>query len=520
MIDFECTKSGDFFTKGMTPEEVAAFEEHIELCPDCQKRLENEAGPDAVWQSVRELLIYRRAEIDGSDSRPPSSLSDTNSPFEIPASPAIKSVLPFLSPTDDPAMVGRIGSYEIAGLVGRGGTGVVLKGFDRSLNRNVAIKLLDPAIADIGAARLRFSREARAMAAIAHEHLVAVYEVNEHAGIPYFVMEYVPGGSLERRLRLSGPMDVISIVRIGVQVAKALAAAHAQGLVHRDIKPGNILLDRGTERVRVVDFGLVRVANEVSCTRSGTISGTPQYMSPEQVRAEACDAQSDLFSLGSVLYTLCTGHPPFRADTVYGMMQRIVRDAPRPIREQNSGVPAWLEQFIGRLMSKDRSSRFQSASEVAAILERRLAHLLNADLAPQARPERDGHPAIRRSGSPRRTRLAAIVVSGALVVAIAVAPWSAWKPPSNAANSGSQTERQSDTAEAAADEGPSHAPKVPLWNQDDIRRLERSLNTLESTWSSTADRDDRDPFLKEYLNLKRALDQLTSEISSRKEDPM
>src|SRR6185436_20970940 len=123
--------------------------------------------------------------------------------------------------------------------------------------------------------------------------------VCEHAGLPFFVMEYVPGGSLERRLRAQGPVDAVSIIRIGLQTALALAAAHRQGLVHRDIKPGNILIDRGTERVRVADFGLVRVANDVSCTRSGIITGTPQYMSPEQVRAETCDGQSDLFSLGA-----------------------------------------------------------------------------------------------------------------------------------------------------------------------------------------------------------------------------
>src|SRR5262249_7421127 len=144
-----------------------------------------------------------------------------------------------------------------------------------------------------------------------------------------------------------------------------------------DIKPGNILLDRGTERVRVADFGLVRVANDATCTRSGFVAGTPQYMAPEQVCAELCDGQSDLFSLGAVMYTLCTGHPPFRAATVYGVLQRVVHDDPRPICEQNGLVPAWLEAFILQLLSKERSARFPSADNVAELLQGELVHLQN-----------------------------------------------------------------------------------------------------------------------------------------------
>src|SRR5690606_15635135 len=126
------------------------------------------------------------------------------------------------------------------------------------------------------------------------------------------------------------------------QVATALDAAHSSGLVHRDIKPGNILLDRGVERVRVADFGLALIASEASQSRSGLIAGTPQFMAPEQVRGETCDGRSDLFSLGSVLYAMLCGHAPFRAESIYGVMQRIVHSAPRPIREMNPQAPAWL----------------------------------------------------------------------------------------------------------------------------------------------------------------------------------
>src|SRR5204862_180942 len=167
-----------------------------------------------------------------------------------------------------------------------------------------------------------------------------------------------------------------------IQIAQALAAAHQTGLVHRDIKPANILLDRGVERVRVADFGLARVANDASETRSGLVAGTPQYMSPEQVRGEACDGRSDLFSLGSVIYAMCAGHAPFRAESVYGVMQRIVHSRPRPVREENPRVPTWLECFIDKLLEKDRNDRFASAEEVVAVLSRELAALQNPRTQP------------------------------------------------------------------------------------------------------------------------------------------
>jgi serine/threonine protein kinase len=190
-------------------------------------------------------------------------------------------------------------------------------------------------------------------------------------------MEYVPGGTLEQRLAERGTLDVVEVVRVGLQVAQALAAAHRHGLVHRDIKPSNILLDQGVERVRVADFGLARAGDDTIFTHAGMVAGTPQYMSPEQVRGEACDARSDLFSLVSVLYALCAGRPPFHADTLYGTMQRIAQDEPRRLREQNSSVPLWLEDFIFKLLSKEPARRFSAADEVARILEDELACLQN-----------------------------------------------------------------------------------------------------------------------------------------------
>ncbi len=215
-----------------------------------------------------------------------------------------------------------------------------------------------------------------------HDNVIEIYGVAEAAGLPYLVMPYVRGPSLQRRLDDEGPLAVVEILRVGMQAAAGLAAAHAQGLVHRDVKPANILLADGIERVKLTDFGLARAADDASLTRTGIIAGTPQYMSPEQARGEPVDQRSDLFSLGSVLYAMCTGRPPFRAETSYGVLRRITDEEPRPIREINPEIPEWLCGIVARLMAKRPDDRFQSASEVAALLEQCLAHVQQPTAVP------------------------------------------------------------------------------------------------------------------------------------------
>ena len=277
-----------------------AFAEHVESCSCCQQWLEQDAGDEWTWQLARELSTqdgsYNSscADVSTHDVRGVPQFSsgefvatdaDGIARHEPRLDQVARQIAAYLSPSDDPSMIGRVGPYEVVGVIGRGGMGIVLKAFERSLNRNVAIKLLDPSLASLGSARQRFAREAKAMAAVSHAHVVPIFAVDEHQNLPYFAMEYVVGETLEQRLQRDGPIEVSSTVRVTLQVAEALAAAHSQGLVHRDIKPGNILLDRGTERVRVTDFGLARVASEASQTHSAVVAGTPQYMSPEQVRA-------------------------------------------------------------------------------------------------------------------------------------------------------------------------------------------------------------------------------------------
>ena len=360
----------------------------------------------------------------------------------------------YFDPTDDPRMLGRFGGYEIVGVIGFGGMGVVLKGFETALDRYVAIKVLSPHLATSGAARTRFAREARAAAAVLHENVVAIHRVSEAKGLPYLVMPYLPGDSLQKRLDERGPLELNEILRIGMQIAAGLAAAHAQGLVHRDIKPGNILLDEGVERVTITDFGLARAADDASLTRSGVIAGTPQYMSPEQARGEPLDGRSDLFSLGSVLYAMCVGRPPFRAETAFGVLQRISEPRPTPIREIMPETPEWLCEIIAKLHAKQPAERFQSAGEVAELLGRWLAHVQQPTVIPA--PPRTGD---RRRRARRLRRIVAAVGIGIVAIGLVVVATQLPSPVGRGAGGeGRERSPQADTSSNATRPHPSPLP--------------------------------------------------------------
>src|SRR5262249_22010276 len=192
----------------------------------------------------------------------------------------------------------------------------------------------------------------------------------------------VSGMSLQQRLDREGPMELQEILRIGMQTASGLAAAHAQGLVHRDIKPANILLENGVERVKITDFGLARAAADASLTESGVVAGTPHYMSPEQAEGKPIDQRTDLFSLGSVLYAMCTGRAPFRASGTIAVLKRVCEETPTPIRETNPAIPEWLVAIIDKLQAKDPAERFQSAAEGAEFLSKHLAPVPHPPVPP------------------------------------------------------------------------------------------------------------------------------------------
>jgi serine/threonine protein kinase len=291
----------------------------------------------------------------------------------------------YLAPCDSEDALGRIGPYHVTGVVGRGRMGVVLKARDANLDRVVAIKMLAPELAGNGTARKRFLREAQAGAAVAHQHVVAIYAVHE-SRLPYLVMEYVDGQSVQERIEAQGHLELRELLRIGTQTASGLAAAHAQGLIHRDIKPSNILLENRVQRVRITDFGLARAVDDVGVTRTGETLDTPQYRSPEQALAQAVDTRSDLFSLGCVLYAMCTGCSPFGAQTTAAAVRRVCEEMPRPIRDVNADIPAWLVELIDRLLQKDPDNRIQTATEAAERLGRHLAHVQDPNSTPPPEP--------------------------------------------------------------------------------------------------------------------------------------
>jgi serine/threonine-protein kinase len=346
-------------------DEQAELMEHLEVCAGCRQRLEELAAGPESWRGVIRNL--------GGETGPEPARAEAGTDASFP----------FLDPPMKPGQLGTLAHYEILELVGRGGMGVVFKAFDRTLHRIVAVKVMAPELAVNGTARERFRREAQAAAAVCHEHIVTIHAVEEAKGLPYLVMQYVQGESLQQKLNREGPLAWMTILRLGMQTADGLAAAHAQGLIHRDIKPANILMENGVERVKITDFGLARAVDDASLTQSGVIAGTPQYMSPEQALGERQDHRTDLFSLGSVLYALCTGRPPFRADSALAILKRVAEDTPRPVRETNPEIPDWLEAIVATLMQKHPIDRFQSAAEVARLLESHLAHTQQPGQAPK-----------------------------------------------------------------------------------------------------------------------------------------
>ena len=357
---FDKATLASYLGEQLSESDESSIQQHLDDCPSCQYQLEQVAADQTMWESLKRHVSFS---------------TDISTESEVDT--RRQTLIDFLAPTDDPRMLGRLGNYEICGFIGQGSTGIVLKAFEPSLNRYVAIKVLSPVYSSNGAARKRFEREGRAVASVVHPNIVPIHAVDQFRGLPYIVMQYVPGLSLLQRLDKNGPLETDEVARIGLQVATGLAAAHKVGIVHRDVKPANVLLENTIERAMVTDFGLARVADDASMTRSGMIAGTPQYMSPEQARGESIDSRSDLFSLGSLMYAACTARPSFRAETIVGVIHRVCNTDPRPIREVNPKIDQWMCDFIDCLIAKEPNLRFQTADEVSALLAQELAYLQN-----------------------------------------------------------------------------------------------------------------------------------------------
>lgn len=341
---------------------------HIAECASCRQRLDELVADSTTWDIWREVL----ADSQHERLQPPIVTFDSTLASDLPVQ--MDTVpLDFLEAPAHPEMLGRIGRYEIERVVGMGGMGVVLKAYDTELHRIVAIKVLLPQWSSHGGARQRFAREAQSAALVVHENVIPIFDINVSGKNPFLVMQYVDGQSLHSRVESDGPLDVEQVLLIGVQIAKGLAAAHGQGLVHRDVKPGNVLLETNVDRVLLSDFGLARAADDASLSRSGLIAGTPHYMSPEQALGQALDAASDLFSLGGVLYFMLAGHPPFRAPTALAVLNRICHQSHRAVDENRHDVPGMLAKLIDQLLQKDRRRRPASATVVAEKLTEMLS---------------------------------------------------------------------------------------------------------------------------------------------------
>jgi serine/threonine protein kinase len=401
----------------LDPAATEALRAHLLDCESCRQSIDRslpEATADRATPRTREPT-------------PPedlASLGETG-PLEAEDDFSCSTDLKLLRPAENPAALGRIDEYEVLSVLGRGGMGIVLKAFDLTLHRTVALKILSPQLATSPKAHRRFLREARAAAGINHPNVVTIYRVETEAERPYLVMEYVHGRTLRERIRSAPPVDLASMVRIGAQIAAGLAAAHQQGVIHRDIKPTNIMLEDGVERVKITDFGLARVTLEVSeLTSAEHAVGTPAYMSPEQVSGQSVDPRSDLFGLGCVMYAMATGTSPFHAGHPAEVAHRILAHVPKRLDEIDPAIPKAIADTVARLLEKDPNDRFQSAEEVRDRLQQYLVALAQNQSGPAVKIPSDG----RRRGRRRRVLVASVAAAMAtLAGAVALALWS-WSP--------------------------------------------------------------------------------------------
>ena len=391
--------------------------------------LDRACGGDAALGAEVEALLRLHDSADSLLDRPAvapldpgamatQELVDEGKPADR-ADP--EETLAFLAPPQRQGSLGQIGHYEVLEVLGRGGFGVVLRAFDEVLGPRGGGQGAGPEMAATSPARKRFLREARSSAKVRHENVVQVHAVEDRP-FPYLVMEFVPGETLQERLDRTGPLEVPEVLQIGRQIAEGLAAAHASGLIHRDIKPANILIESGPHpHVKITDFGLARAADDASLTRSGLVAGTPMFMSPEQARGERVDHRTDLFSLGSVLYAMCSGRPPFCAGNTFAVLKRVAEDTPRPIPEVIPEVPPWLCGIIARLHAKEPGDRLDSAREVADLLAHGATGMDRHDHEPSAAV--DGPARAVTASSPRRRRLvaAAMLVTALLALGFAEA---------------------------------------------------------------------------------------------------
>jgi serine/threonine protein kinase len=361
-------------------------------CPACGRVTAVPAGV-AVGPGGEEQTSPAPRSDPGQQSQatlPSPGKPDGTDGGTAPARDHGRSLIDFLAPPQAGDELGRLGKYRILQVLGHGGMGVVYLAEDTRLKRRVALKAMLPALAASPSAAQRFQREAEAMAAVEHDHIVRIYQVDEDRGVPFLAMEFLKGEPLDERLKREPGLPVAEVLRIGREIAEGLAAAHDTGLIHRDIKPGNVWLEAPPAakaalggpvpggspggalvgRVKILDFGLARAAaDSAHLTQPGVLVGTPAYMAPEQARGEVIDARCDLFSLGAVLYRMCTGRMPFKGKDPTSILLALASQQPPPVRELNPQTPPALAELIMQLLAKEPGRRPASARAVAGSLQ-------------------------------------------------------------------------------------------------------------------------------------------------------
>jgi len=273
----------------------------------------------------------------------------------------LEHVLELLEPDSTGESLGRLGTFKLIELLGEGGSAFVFRAVDTRLNRNVAIKLLKPGLMLTPRHQKKFFEEAQTIASLRADHVINLYEVGEYKNLPFFVMEYLPEGSLQTRLSLKGPLALDVALKIAEQVLEGLKAAHAKGILHRDIKPSNVLLERFPDRVKLSDFGLAR---SVLLEEEDRAIGTPQFSSPEQIKGEQVDEKTDLFGFGCLLYSMLVGQSPFAGTSRVQTIQLTIEASPEPLSHFGLSVPKDLQDLLNRLLAKSPSERPANVEEV------------------------------------------------------------------------------------------------------------------------------------------------------------
>lgn len=472
--------------------------EHLSDCPDCQRILEQMAADDWWWVQGQKLV---QSSVDIPTSKVVSTAQSVGD-ADLPERWSVD----FLEAAAHPELLGQLGKYQIEKVVGRGGMGIVLKGYDTELNRTVAIKVLAPHLASNGTARQRFAREARAAAAVVHDHVVAIHGIEASGDLPYLVMPFIGGEPLQKHIDQHGALEAIDIVRIAMQIASGLSAAHEQGLVHRDVKPANIMLENGFGRVRITDFGLARAADDASITRTGLVAGTPHYMSPEQANGDAVDQRSDLFSLGSVMYSMATGRTPFRAAGTMAVLNAICHKQQQSVQDINTKIPRPLDEVITRLLKKQPDQRYESATELRTLLAEYLAHLQD----PLRRP-------LPKSLRPRWSRQSAsLVVLAAACVLIGIVAFVGGRG-DPLASPISANQGAPGMIESISGPTPASSTSNPVAGAFDVavQELESEIAQLEAAWAESSRRDSgAHAWDQSYLSLQESVSRLERDIKA------